>query len=63
MVDSSAFELGKNVATAPGSVVFQNDLMQLLQFSPTTDTVFRRPAWRSHFWKRCPMAAGAISPI
>ncbi len=43
MVDTTAFELGKNVATTPGSVVFQNDLMQLLQFSPTTRTVARRP--------------------
>jgi len=43
MTDTSAFELGKNVATTPGKVVFQNDLIQLLQFEPTTKEVFKRP--------------------
>lgn len=43
MVDSSAFELGRNIATSPGSVVFQNDLMQLIQYAPTTERVYRRP--------------------
>jgi len=43
MVDSSAFELGANIATTPGSVVFENDLMQLLQYAPTTAQVYRRP--------------------
>ena len=43
MVDSSAFELGRNVATTPGKVVFQNRLMQLIQYSPTTAEVHRRP--------------------
>jgi polyhydroxyalkanoate synthase len=37
------FELGENVAVTPGKVVFQNELMQLLQYSPTTQTVHRRP--------------------
>ncbi len=41
--DMKAFEVGRNVATAPGKVVFQNALMQLLQFSPTTDEVHERP--------------------
>ena len=43
MTDSAAFELGKNVATTPGKVVFQNDLFQLLQYAPTTQTQFKRP--------------------
>lgn len=43
MTDTSAFELGKNVATTPGKVVFQNDLIQLLQFTPTTKTQYKRP--------------------
>ncbi len=43
MTDESAFQLGKNVATTPGKVVFQTGLMQLIQFSPTTREVYRRP--------------------
>jgi polyhydroxyalkanoate synthase len=43
MTDETAFKVGVNVATAPGKVVFQNDLMQLIQFSPSTETVFREP--------------------
>ena len=42
-VDESAFTLGENVATTPGKVVYQNDLMQLIQFEPTTKKVDRRP--------------------
>ena len=37
------FKLGENVAVTPGKVVFQNELMQLLQYAPTTETVARRP--------------------
>lgn len=42
-VDESAFTLGENVATTPGKIVYQNDLMQLIQFEPTTEKVDRRP--------------------
>ena len=42
-VDESAFTLGENVATTPGKVVYQNDLMQLIQFEPTTEKVDKRP--------------------
>src|SRR5688572_22347134 len=43
MTDENAFQLGRNVATAPGKVVFQNDLMQLIQYQPTTSEVYRKP--------------------
>ncbi|QDX82072.1 class I poly(R)-hydroxyalkanoic acid synthase [Denitratisoma sp. DHT3] len=43
MTDPAAFELGRNVATSPGKVVFQNELMQLLQFEPTTKAQFKEP--------------------
>jgi polyhydroxyalkanoate synthase len=43
MTDTTAFELGKNVATTPGKVVFQNELFQLLQYTPTTKTQYKRP--------------------
>jgi polyhydroxyalkanoate synthase len=43
MTDAAMFEVGRNVAASPGKVVFQNDLMQLIQYSPTTAKVFRRP--------------------
>ena len=41
--DVSAFEVGRNVATAPGKVVFQNDIFQLIQYAPSTEQVFERP--------------------
>ena len=41
--DTSAFEVGRNVATAPGKVIFQNELLQLIQYAPSTDTVHERP--------------------
>ena len=41
--DESKFVVGKNVATSVGSVVFQNKFFQLIQYAPTTPTVFQRP--------------------
>jgi polyhydroxyalkanoate synthase len=43
MTDMAAFKIGENVATTPGKVVYQNELIQLLQYAPTTETVKRRP--------------------
>ena len=43
MADEQAFEVGRNVATSPGKVVFQNELMQLIQYAPSSDQVYRRP--------------------
>ncbi|MFV0371556.1 MAG: PHA/PHB synthase family protein [Azonexus sp.] len=43
MTDTSAFEMGKNVATTPGKVIFQNDLFQLIQYDPQTPDQFKKP--------------------
>lgn len=38
-----AFKLGSNIATTPGAVVFENDLIQLIQYKPSTKTAFKKP--------------------
>ncbi|UCH47469.1 MAG: class I poly(R)-hydroxyalkanoic acid synthase [Betaproteobacteria bacterium] len=43
MVDNKAFKMGENVATTPGKVVFQTELMQLIQYEPTTPDVYSTP--------------------
>jgi polyhydroxyalkanoate synthase len=43
MTDMAAFKIGENVGTTPGKVIYQNELIQLLQYAPTTETVKRRP--------------------
>ncbi|HTQ75024.1 MAG TPA: class I poly(R)-hydroxyalkanoic acid synthase [Burkholderiales bacterium] len=43
MTDQKAFKVGVNVATTPGKVVFQTDLMQLIQYAPSTERVFKHP--------------------
>ena len=53
--DSEAFEVGRNIATTPGKVVRETPLYQLIQYAPTTETVFKRPVvifppWINRFY-------------
>jgi polyhydroxyalkanoate synthase len=41
--DESAFEVGRNLATTPGAVVYENEIIQLIQYAPATPTVRARP--------------------
>ncbi len=43
MTDESVFEVGKNVATTEGAVVYENELFQLIEYKPLTPKVFERP--------------------
>ena len=43
MTDMAAFQIGENIAITPGRVVYQNDLMQLIQYEPSTEKVKQRP--------------------
>jgi polyhydroxyalkanoate synthase len=43
MTDESAFEVGRNVGTSKGAVVFRNDVIELIQYAPSTPTVGARP--------------------
>ncbi|WP_299354542.1 class I poly(R)-hydroxyalkanoic acid synthase [uncultured Shimia sp.] len=43
LADESAFEIGKNIATTPGKVVYRNRMFELLQYSPSTETVHEIP--------------------
>ena len=53
--DNKAFDVGKNLAATEGKVIYQNDLMQLIQYAPQTETVFETPlllipAWINKFY-------------
>ncbi len=43
MTDMDAFKVGENIGVSPGKVIYQNDLMQLIQYDPVTETVLKRP--------------------
>ncbi len=43
MTDFESFEVGENIATTAGKVIYQNELMQLIQYAPTTKTVYETP--------------------
>jgi len=55
MTDTEAFEIGVNIAVTPGKVVYQNDLMQLIQYEPQTKEVYKTPllimpAWINKYY-------------
>ncbi len=41
--DTSAFEIGKNIATTEGAIIYQNQLFQLIQYKPSTEMVYEKP--------------------
>ncbi len=43
LADKNAFRIGENIATTEGSVVFRNEILELIQYAPTTETVHRTP--------------------
>ncbi len=55
MTDESKFEMGRNIATTPGKVIYENDLMQLIQYVPIKEQVYQIPlllipAWINKYY-------------
>jgi len=50
MTDTKAFEIGKNIAMTKGKVIYQNDLMQLIQYEPQTKEVYKTPVLIMPAW-------------
>lgn len=55
ITDEEAFKLGKNIACTPGKIIFQNEIMQLIQYNPTTTKAFTNPvlivpAWINKYY-------------
>ncbi|MGF1641131.1 MAG: PHA/PHB synthase family protein [Rhodospirillales bacterium] len=53
--DYDAFVIGENIATTPGKVIFRNEMMEVIQYAPSTETVVKRPllfvpAWINKFY-------------
>lgn len=49
-VGADQFKIGENIATTPGKVIYQNRLMQLIQYEPSTDTVYAEPILITPAW-------------
>jgi poly[(R)-3-hydroxyalkanoate] polymerase subunit PhaC len=49
-LDPDAFAVGRDLAVTPGKVVFRNDLMELIQYAPATETVYATPLLLSPPW-------------
>ena len=55
MTDESSFEMGRNIAMTPGKVIYENDLMQLIQYTPIKEQVYSVPlllvpAWINKYY-------------
>jgi polyhydroxyalkanoate synthase len=50
MTDDTKFKVGENIAVTPGKVIYQNDLMQLIQYAPSTPQVLKRPLLINKFY-------------